>query len=279
VVMLSAQGTPVGQDDIWMNGYMDDDPANGKVSYLGGHKYGVALPISANPLTQGTRYFLNALFEAPCSTSEGQPEMSTFVSGPEATNSDTYTTSVCYENSGSGIAFEAVLTLTLPAGATFVSADVPGLASGNTVTWALGSLPADTDECIQVTLTFGAEGSYGFTSTLTYKSGLNPEQVDSGAPQVVRFGHVNLLRYAGVTQIAPQLPQNVEIFVDQYPVDPALDAVRDLELMVFESGQDFPSDSADLNAGSAALIFYELEGDSGNTLRLNKAGGRVVVSY
>jgi len=279
VVMVSAQGTPLGQDDIWMNGHMDDDPANGKVSYLGGHKYDVALPISASPKTQGTRYFLNALFEAPCSTSEGQPEVSTSVSGPEATNSNTYTTSVCYENSGTGIAFDAVLTLTLPTGATFASATDPGLESGNTVIWSLGSLPTDTHECIQVTVSFGAEGSYGFASTLTYNSGLNPYQVDSGTPQIVRFGHVNLLRYASVTQIAPQSPPNAEIFVNQHPVDPALDPLLDLEVMVFESGQGFPNDTVDLTPGSAALVFYELEGDSGSTLRVNEAGGRVVLSY
>ena len=279
VVMISAQGTPLGQDDVWMNGHMDDDPANGRVSYLGGHKYDTALPISANPQTQGTRYFLNALFEAPCSASAGQPDPSTSISGPEATNSDTYTTAVCYENTEAGIAFDAVLTLTLPAGATFVSASEPGLESGNTVTWSLGSLPPDTSECIQVTVTFGAEGSYGFTSTLTYRSGLNQHQVDSGAPEFVRFGLVNLLRYAGVTQIAPQVPQNEDIFVNQHPVDTALDAVRDLEVEVFESGQDFPSQAADLLPGSATLVFYELEGDSGSTLRADKSGGRVVLSY
>jgi len=279
VVMVSSQGTPLGQDDVWMNGHMDNNPDYGKVSYLGGHKYDVKLPISANPKTQGTRYFLNALFEAPCTTSEGQPEMSTAVYGPEATNSDSYTTSVCYENSGTGIAFDSVLTLTLPAGATFVSASVAGVASGSTVTWSLGSLPGDTSECIQVTVNFAAEGSYGFSSTLDYRSGLNQDGVDSGAPKIVRFGHVNLLRYAGVTQLAPQTPQNTEIFVEQYPVDPALDTVADLAVLVFESEQRFPSDTADLMPGSAALVFYELEGDSGDTLRVRKSADRVVLGY
>ena len=114
----------------------------GKVSYLGGHKYGTQLPISNHPGTQGTRYFLNALFEAPCSSSEAQPEVSTWVSGPEATNFDTYTTSVCYENTGDGLAFDAVLTLTLPPGATFISATDDGFSDGSSVTWVLGSLPA-----------------------------------------------------------------------------------------------------------------------------------------
>ena len=38
----------------------------GKVSYLGGHRYVTKLPISENDDTQGTRLFLNSLFEAPC---------------------------------------------------------------------------------------------------------------------------------------------------------------------------------------------------------------------
>jgi hypothetical protein len=277
--MVSSQGTPHGHEDVWMNGHMDDDPAKGKVSYLGGHKYVTDLPISSNPMTQGTRYFLNALFEAPCSSSEGQPEISTWVSGPEATNFDTYTTSVCYENTGDGIAFDAVLTLTLPPGATFVSATHDGFSDGSTVTWILGSVPAGASGCPEVTVTFDEEGSYGFSSVLEYSTGLNREQVDSGAPEIVRFGHVNLLRYGGVTQISPQIPQNEDIFMERYPVDPGLDPVRDLEVMVFASGQDFPHDLSDLEPGSPPLVFYELEGDSGSTLRVDASGGRVVISY
>jgi hypothetical protein len=59
---------------VWMTGYRDGQcpaaqkvcPGAGKVSYLGGHAYDVQLPISENPTTQGTRLFLNSLFEAPC---------------------------------------------------------------------------------------------------------------------------------------------------------------------------------------------------------------------
>ncbi len=60
-----------------MNGHVDGDPSKGKVSYLGGHKYGVSLPISSNPGTQGTRYFLNSLFEAPCTSTNGLPTPAT----------------------------------------------------------------------------------------------------------------------------------------------------------------------------------------------------------
>lgn len=73
-VIITAAGTPEGESDVWMTGFRDglcapDDhecPGSGKVSYLGGHRYAVDLPISANPTTQGARLFLNSLFEAPC---------------------------------------------------------------------------------------------------------------------------------------------------------------------------------------------------------------------
>lgn len=40
----------------------------GKISYLAGHRYKTETPISENYDTQGTRFFLNALFEADCVT-------------------------------------------------------------------------------------------------------------------------------------------------------------------------------------------------------------------
>ncbi|MCU0661521.1 MAG: putative metal-binding motif-containing protein [Myxococcota bacterium] len=90
VVMVTEAGTPLGTRDVWMTGYLDgackiDDviprtagagilpvpgvDCPGKISYLGGHKYSTATPISENPDSQGTRFFLNALFEADCITS------------------------------------------------------------------------------------------------------------------------------------------------------------------------------------------------------------------
>ena len=38
----------------------------GKVSYLGGHKYSTNVPVTSGSQAQGTRLFLNALFEAQC---------------------------------------------------------------------------------------------------------------------------------------------------------------------------------------------------------------------
>ena len=73
-VIITTAGTPEGDGDVWMTGFRHGDcppdahqcPGAGKISYLGGHRYDVALPISSNPTTQGARLFLNSLFEAPC---------------------------------------------------------------------------------------------------------------------------------------------------------------------------------------------------------------------
>ena len=90
VVMVTEAGSPIGTRDVWMTGYLDgeceidvvlekvvgdkkgDEPEDcpGKISYLGGHKYSTDTPISENPDSQGTRFFLNALFEADCITTE-----------------------------------------------------------------------------------------------------------------------------------------------------------------------------------------------------------------
>lgn len=89
VVMVTGAGTPIGTRDVWMTGYLDGSckindvvvtkgsrrprrpysfECPGKISYLGGHKYSTKTPISGNPDSQGTRFFLNALFEADCVT-------------------------------------------------------------------------------------------------------------------------------------------------------------------------------------------------------------------
>jgi hypothetical protein len=71
-----------GAQDVWMTGFLDGEcditmydefrePGScqlGKVSYLGGHRYETSVPISGSWNSQGTRLFLNALFEASCVT-------------------------------------------------------------------------------------------------------------------------------------------------------------------------------------------------------------------
>jgi hypothetical protein len=86
VTLLTGPNGP-GDQDLWMSGFLDgcDDiifreagasqasPAaqagcQGKVSYLGGHQYQTTVPVTSGSQSQGTRLFLNALFEAQCVT-------------------------------------------------------------------------------------------------------------------------------------------------------------------------------------------------------------------
>jgi hypothetical protein len=81
VTLLTGANGP-GDQDIWMTGYLDGcgdiilkngtaaAPADcgGKISYLGGHQYSTTVPVTSASQSQGTRLFLNALFEAQCVT-------------------------------------------------------------------------------------------------------------------------------------------------------------------------------------------------------------------
>jgi hypothetical protein len=82
VTLLTGQNGP-GDQDLWMTGYLDGcgdiilkpgqraNGCEGKISYLGGHAYSTAVPVTSGSESQGTRLFLNALFEAQCTTGGG----------------------------------------------------------------------------------------------------------------------------------------------------------------------------------------------------------------
>ncbi|MCX5747394.1 MAG: hypothetical protein NT062_33435 [Proteobacteria bacterium] len=88
VTLLTGANGP-GDQDLWMSGYLDGcgdiiykpgaKPADtahaaacgGKISYLGGHQYKTDVPLTSGSQSQGTRLFLNALFEADCVTGGG----------------------------------------------------------------------------------------------------------------------------------------------------------------------------------------------------------------
>jgi uncharacterized repeat protein (TIGR01451 family) len=189
IVMITSKGSAIGIGDVWMTGYVDgacsisDDHWEGgshescleigKVSYLGGHEYEVKLPISANPDTQGTRLFLNSLFEAPCATEEGQPEMHLTKSAPATTASAQVTFTLTYFNAGPTTALNAVLKDQLPAGASFVSASAGGVLTNGEVRWNLKNLGNDEGGTVSFTVLLGDWGNYPNQATLEYKVGLN----------------------------------------------------------------------------------------------------------
>jgi hypothetical protein len=190
IVMITQTTTPlVGARDVWMTGYakgtctieLNDSCSSGggKVSYLGGHAYTTALPLSKSPKSQGTRLFLNSLFEAACTVSEGQPLMYIEVLGPEFTSTPTATYTIRYGNDGSGTAVSATLDYPLPANATFVNATNGGALANGHVTWDLGNLGAAASATVQVTVSFAAYDSYASAATLGYLVGLNRRSLTS----------------------------------------------------------------------------------------------------
>jgi MYXO-CTERM domain-containing protein len=85
VTLLTGPNGP-GSQDLWMSGYLDgcgdiilnERPGvkhaagcEGKISYLAGHSYDPKVPITSGSEGAGVRMFLNALFEAQCTTAAG----------------------------------------------------------------------------------------------------------------------------------------------------------------------------------------------------------------
>lgn len=202
IVMITAADSPVGVQDVWMTGYFEAqcfiggyvggelglpepcEATGGKVSYLGGHKYKTDLPISKNPDTQGTRLFLNSLFEADCASAEGQPYVTLTKSGPATTTEPEVTWTLFVTNYGPAVVLNAVVSDPLPEGATFVSADGGSYdPDTHTVTWSLGNLAAGSDVMLTLTVSLDAPGVYDNAASLAYSVGINSLTLESNTAQ------------------------------------------------------------------------------------------------
>jgi uncharacterized protein (TIGR03382 family) len=176
-----------GASDVWMSGYLDGacdiilgpggaqkagNCHSGKISYLGGHDYGSAVPVTSGSETQGTRMFLNALFEADCVTAEGQPSFALSLTPDMATGAAfpvTTTFTVGFANGTAGFAYDGTLQLNLPAGVSAATTPMwtysaiggsPGLA---------GDPAASAME--NVDLSFASGGDYPIEVELQYRVG------------------------------------------------------------------------------------------------------------
>jgi MYXO-CTERM domain-containing protein/uncharacterized repeat protein (TIGR01451 family) len=205
IVMIRAStAATVGVDDVWMTGFAGggcaiydvpgdghhpkpalDCNALGKVSYLGGHQYNTNTPITMNAQSQGTRLFLNSLFEAGCVTTEGQPSMDLAKVAPPSTATSQITFELDWSNGGPGVAVAGTITDPLPPGATFVSATSGGTLSGNTVIWTLNDIGPGTSGKVYVTVNLASQGTYQNVGTINYKVGNNKKSLDSNQTTTV----------------------------------------------------------------------------------------------
>lgn len=184
-----------GAQDVWMTGYLDgvcdigfDEFETmpgmcnlGKVSYLGGHRYSTSTPVSANDATQGTRMFLNALFEADCVTTAGQPDIALTIAGPTLVPSTSLPAEESYSvrvtNTGRGAAIDAVLTVRLPDPLEVVDPEAGGTVTGREVVWDLGSIGASGSAAPPATLMralsarIPSDGEHTLEAELAYRVG------------------------------------------------------------------------------------------------------------
>ncbi len=182
IVMLTAAGTPEGVEDVWMTGFLDGQcPPDehecgqyGKISYLGGHQYSTDGPMTEHLDAQGTRLFLNSLFEAPCATVEGLPTLAVAVDAPAQTTVADVTLQLTYVNTSFTTALGAVLVDTLPDGVTFVSASGGGTFDAGTVTWDLGNVGPGESGDFEIEVTLPDFGTYDNVARLDYHVGLTP---------------------------------------------------------------------------------------------------------
>ncbi|MBI5549177.1 MAG: DUF11 domain-containing protein, partial [Deltaproteobacteria bacterium] len=163
----------------WVTGFMDGLTTNGFVTYLGGHDYGAALPISSNPLTNGARLFLDSLFTGGVAASTTQPNLTVTKSGAAFTSGNSITYTIKVTNAGPGTALSASLVDPIPAGSTFSSASGGGIFAAPNVTWTLGNLVSGASLSLTVTVTVASDGAYPNAATLSYSVGATPKTLVS----------------------------------------------------------------------------------------------------
>ncbi|MBL8916117.1 MAG: OmpA family protein [Archangium sp.] len=183
-VLIAQTGATLGSQMMWLTGYLDGNVNNGKVSYLTGHNYSTTLPISANPQTNGTRLFLDSLYETPAAFSGAQPVIALTKTAPARTNATNYTFTLNYSNTGPATAYSASIVDVLPAGTTFVSATGGGVHAAGTVTWTLGTLVSGASGSVTVTVT-SAEGTFANQGRINYQVGLTPKFVLSNSTSTI----------------------------------------------------------------------------------------------
>jgi uncharacterized repeat protein (TIGR01451 family) len=187
--LVNRTGSPTTARIVWLSGRLDGDAANGKVTYLAGHAYTTATPLSASPLTNGVKVMLDSLFETGCaSPTGGQPVVTLTKSGPAATAGTQITYAIAYANTGAGVALNATITDPLPAGTTFVSASSGGASAAGSVTWTLGNLAAGASGSVTVTVGAAVDGVYANQAAIQFVVGVTPRTVTSNLVTTTRDG-------------------------------------------------------------------------------------------
>jgi len=191
--LVNQMNQPTTSRIIWLSGRLGGNNANGKVTYLAGHDYVAnlntppGLPLSTNPLTNGVKVMLNSLFESGCATPNGgQPVVTLTKAGPALTNGNQITYTISYANTGNGVANNATITDSIPAGATFVSASNGGTNASGIVTWNLGNLVVGRSGSVTLTVGVTVDGAYANQAVIGFKIGVTPRTITSNTVTTTR---------------------------------------------------------------------------------------------
>ncbi|MEQ1923750.1 MAG: Ig-like domain-containing protein [Pyrinomonadaceae bacterium] len=151
-----------------MAGRLDGGSLNGRVTYLAGHDYSTALPVSTNPQTNGVRLMMNSIFVTDAASTAPADTMTVTKSAPAITNSTTIPYTINVAAVGSRPAENITITETLPAGTTYVvgSSTAPLVSIvGNTLTWVLPPLAAGGTTSFSYSATASSDGTYTSSPT------------------------------------------------------------------------------------------------------------------
>ena len=176
--MMGAASAPAAASRLLLlSGPRDGVAGNGRATYLAGFDYGISLPISTHPWTNGVRILLNSVLSSECNLAENQPRPRLLPAATAQATGNQLTFTIAYQNEGAGFASDATLEATVPAGTTLVAASGAGAAVGGVVRWQLGTLTPGETGTATLTVAASAAGTYTTALTLRHRAGVTPRSV------------------------------------------------------------------------------------------------------
>lgn len=161
--LINDGSSPLTSRITMLAGRLDGANSNGRVTYLAGHDYSTALPVSTNPQTNGVRLMMNTIFATDAASSASADTLTVTKAAPTSANTTTIPYTINYTANGLRPAENILITDTLPAGTTYVvgSSTAPLVSIfGNTLTWSLPPLAAGGTSSFSYSATASTDGSY-----------------------------------------------------------------------------------------------------------------------
>lgn len=181
--LINESDEPTTDEILLLDGRLDGNPANGRITYLAGHNYSLT-PGSSQ--LNGARIFFNSLFASDLILPGNQPNVTFSKAAPASTNGSQITFTLSYTNTGTMPALATVITDAIPAGTAFVSATNGGTNVAGAVTWTIGIIAAGASGSVSFTVSVAADATITNQATLVYRAWGSPRTVTSNQTSTVR---------------------------------------------------------------------------------------------